>query len=117
MPIDPEDPRLTAYALGELEDDEKADLEHDLSESDEGRRVVDEVGLPVNVLLLGDLTVGDLAQVGVRRVSVGGSLAWVAYGAMVAAATALRDTGMIPKGSPSLDRPLAAAAFAPRGLS
>ena len=81
------------------------------------RRVVDEVGLPVNVLLPGGLSVGDLAEVGVRRVSVGGSLAWVAFGARVDAATALRDTGMIPKGSPSLDRPLAAAAFAPRGLS
>ena len=79
------------------------------------RRVVDEVGLPVNVLLPGSLSVYDLAEVGVRRVSVGGSLAWVAFGAMVAAATALRDTGMIPKGSPSLDRPLAATAFAPRG--
>ena len=43
MPIDPEDPRLTAYALGELEDDEKADLERLLSDSDEARRAVEEV--------------------------------------------------------------------------
>ena len=79
------------------------------------RRVVAEVGRPVNVLLLGGgPTVGDLADAGVRRVSVGGSLAWVAYGAFAAAATALRDTGVIPKGSPSLDRTLAAAAFSPR---
>ena len=43
MPIDPEDPRLTAYALGELEENERVDLEQLLSDSDEGRRVVDEV--------------------------------------------------------------------------
>ena len=43
MPIDPEDPRLTAYALGELEDDEKTDLERLLSDSEEGRRVVGEI--------------------------------------------------------------------------
>jgi 2-methylisocitrate lyase-like PEP mutase family enzyme len=77
-------------------------------------RVVKEVARPVNVLLLGPLTVGALADVGVRRVSVGGSLAWVAYGALAAAATALRDTGALPKGSPSLDRGLAAEAFAAR---
>ena len=79
------------------------------------RRVVAEVGRPVNVLLVGGApSVGDLADAGVRRVSVGGSLAWVAYGAFASAATALRDTGVIPKGSPSLDRTLAAAAFSPR---
>lgn len=77
-------------------------------------RVVQEVGRPLNVLLLGSLTVGALADVGVRRVSVGGSLAWVAYGAFAAAATALRDAGAIPKGSPSLDRTLLASAFSPR---
>ena len=43
MSIDPDDPRLTAYALGELEDDDKADLEQLLAVSDEARRTVVEV--------------------------------------------------------------------------
>ena len=43
MPIDPEDPRLTAYALGELEDSERAEIEQLLSQSHDGRRLVDEV--------------------------------------------------------------------------
>lgn len=43
MNIDPEDPRLTAYALGELEDSERAEFELLLFQSDEGRRVVEEV--------------------------------------------------------------------------
>lgn len=57
-------------------------------------RVVDEVGGAVNVLALRDgPTVPQLAEAGVRRVSTGSGLAWAAYGALVAAATELRDTG------------------------
>ncbi|MGH9080666.1 MAG: isocitrate lyase/PEP mutase family protein, partial [Acidimicrobiales bacterium] len=45
-------------------------------------RVVGEAGAPVNVLLRrGGPLVAELAAAGVRRVSVGGALAWVAYGA------------------------------------
>ena len=46
-------------------------------------RIVDEVGGPVNVLLMpGGPSRDELAKAGVRRLSVGSSLARVAYGAM-----------------------------------
>lgn len=67
-------------------------------------RVVSEVGAAVNVLAFRDgPTVGQLAEVGVRRVSTGGSLAWAAYGALTEAAIELRDSGT----STYLDRALA----------
>jgi len=57
-------------------------------------RVVREVGAPINVLATRDgPSVAELAGAGVRRVSTGGSLAWAAYGALVTAATELRDRG------------------------
>jgi 2-methylisocitrate lyase-like PEP mutase family enzyme len=57
-------------------------------------RVVEEVDAPVNVLLLrGGPTVGELAEVGVRRMSVGGSLAFAAYGALAAGARELLASG------------------------
>ncbi len=65
-----------------------------LTELSDIRRVVESVGLPVNVLALaGAPTVGELASVGVARVSVGGAFAFAALGALVAAATELRDAG------------------------
>jgi 2-methylisocitrate lyase-like PEP mutase family enzyme len=46
---------------------------------------------PVNVLMLGGgLAVAELADLGVRRISIGGALARVAWGAVLAAATSLR---------------------------
>lgn len=54
------------------------------------RTVCDAVSKPVNVLLVGDLTVRDCFDAGAQRVSVGGRLTWVARDALVAAATALR---------------------------
>jgi 2-methylisocitrate lyase-like PEP mutase family enzyme len=58
------------------------------------KRVVDEVGLPVNVLMFpAGPSVGELEAIGVRRISTGGALAWAAYGALVRAATELRDAG------------------------
>ena len=78
---------------------------------DQLRRIVDEVGMPVNAILLpGGLTVGEMAAAGVRRVSVGGGLAHIAYGAMVEAARALLSNGTIA-GSPRVDRRLAEEAF------
>ncbi|BAL87109.1 hypothetical protein AMIS_18890 [Actinoplanes missouriensis 431] len=57
-------------------------------------RVVQSVDAPVNVLALaGGLSVPELAELGVRRVSLGGGLAWVAYGALRDAARELLDTG------------------------
>ena len=46
--------------------------------------LVDEVGVPVNVLLVpGGPSVAQLEVVGVRRISIGSSLARIAYGALV----------------------------------
>lgn len=52
---------------------------------------------PVNALLYGpDLSVGDLAGVGVRRVSSGGALAAAAWNGFDRAARQLLDTGTLP---------------------
>jgi len=57
-------------------------------------RVVEEVGIPVNVLALPvGPSVSELAGAGVRRVSTGGALARAAYGALLAGAAELRDHG------------------------
>ena len=59
-------------------------------------RVVTTVALPLNVLLWpGGPTVAQLASVGVRRVSVGGTLARIAHGAVVQAAQQLLAEGAI----------------------
>jgi 2-methylisocitrate lyase-like PEP mutase family enzyme len=55
----------------------------DLSEI---RTLVAEVPRPVNVLLLGDLTIPALADARVARISVGGQLAWAAWHGAAAAA-------------------------------
>jgi 2-methylisocitrate lyase-like PEP mutase family enzyme len=58
------------------------------------RQLVAAVDRPVSVLALpGAPPVDELAQIGVRRVSVGGAFAWVALSALVDAATELRDRG------------------------
>jgi 2-methylisocitrate lyase-like PEP mutase family enzyme len=65
-----------------------------LSTLDQIRAVIDAVGVPVNVLALASgPSVTELVSVGVRRVSTGGALARAAYGALLAAATELRDEG------------------------
>ncbi len=75
-------------------------------------RVVEESPAPVNVLLIpGGPTVAELAEVGVRRVSVGGSLARIAYGALVQAAEQLLDAGSLPPEAPYLSRETAGRAF------
>ncbi|MCP5025840.1 MAG: isocitrate lyase/phosphoenolpyruvate mutase family protein [Actinomycetia bacterium] len=54
------------------------------------------VGCPVNVLALpGVPPVAELVELGVRRVSTGGALAWVAYGALVDAARELLDDASV----------------------
>ena len=56
--------------------------------------VVEAVGVPVNVLALRNgPTVAELASVGVRRVSTGGSLAAAAYGALLEGAQELLAEG------------------------
>ena len=57
-------------------------------------QLVREVDRPVNVLALdGAPTVAELAGAGVSRISVGGSFAFAALGAVVSAATELREQG------------------------
>lgn len=58
------------------------------------RAVVTSVDRPVNVLVFASSPpLAELAELGVSRVSVGGSFAWSAYAAVAAAATELRDAG------------------------
>jgi 2-methylisocitrate lyase-like PEP mutase family enzyme len=57
------------------------------------RRVCDAVAKPVNVLAVPGLSFSDIAAAGARRVSVGGSLTWVAVRAMADAALSIRDDG------------------------
>jgi 2-methylisocitrate lyase-like PEP mutase family enzyme len=58
------------------------------------RQVVTAVDRPVNVLAVaGAPTVGELAEAGVSRVSVGGAFAFAALGALTDAASELRDKG------------------------
>ena len=61
-----------------------------LGSADEVRRVCEAVSGPVNVLAHpGFASVAEIAEAGARRISVGGALAFVAYGAAAAAAKEL----------------------------
>jgi 2-methylisocitrate lyase-like PEP mutase family enzyme len=65
-----------------------------LTRLEEIRQLVASVDRPVNVLALpGAPPVPELAAAGVRRVSVGGAFAFAALGAVVEAATELREAG------------------------
>ena len=65
-----------------------------LTKLEDIREVVRSVGKPVNVLALPDApTVAELAEAGVRRISVGGTFAFAALGAVVDAAQELREKG------------------------
>ena len=58
------------------------------------RQLLGSVDLPVSVLVLpGAPTVGELAELGVSRISVGGAIAVAAYGAAINAVNELRDNG------------------------
>jgi 2-methylisocitrate lyase-like PEP mutase family enzyme len=83
-----------------------------LVDLDQIAEVVRAVGIPVNVLALpGGPTVGELAAVGVRRISTGSLLASAAYGTLVAGARELRDAGSSDYGRTGLARELSATAF------
>ena len=78
-------------------------------------RVVAECGAPTNVLLLpGGPSVGQLSEIGVRRVSIGSSLTRIAYGSLVQAAERLLAGGDLAADGSYLSRELAATAFAAR---
>jgi 2-methylisocitrate lyase-like PEP mutase family enzyme len=64
-----------------------------LRTADEIRQVCAAVSRPVNVLAHAGLTMREIVDAGGRRVSVGGSLTWVAAQAMADVATRMRDTG------------------------
>ncbi len=57
------------------------------------RDVCEAVSKPVNVLACPGLSMEEIVAAGGQRVSVGGSLAWVAYAAMGGAAESIRDSG------------------------
>ncbi|MGN6431241.1 MAG: isocitrate lyase/PEP mutase family protein [Gaiellaceae bacterium] len=60
---------------------------------DDIRAVCGAVSNPVNVLAVADLSLMEIFGAGAQRVSVGGSLTWVAVKAMADAAVAIRDHG------------------------
>jgi 2-methylisocitrate lyase-like PEP mutase family enzyme len=64
-----------------------------LREVDEIRTVCEAVSKPVNVLGMPRLTMAELVEAGVQRVSLGSWLAWIAVGAMAEAAEQIRDSG------------------------
>ncbi len=65
-----------------------------LNSTDQIRRVVDAVGMPINVLALPNgPSVAEIGEAGGRRVSTGGSLASTAYGALMVGARELLDSG------------------------
>jgi 2-methylisocitrate lyase-like PEP mutase family enzyme len=86
-----------------------------LSGIDDIARVVDAVGVPVNVLALASGPgLDELASAGVRRVSTGGALAAVAYGALVEGAGELLRDGTSRYAKRSVSREALEAAFSPR---
>jgi 2-methylisocitrate lyase-like PEP mutase family enzyme len=60
---------------------------------DEIRAVCEAVSKPVNVLAVPHLSFAEMAEAGAQRVSVGGSMTWVAVKAMADAAEAIRERG------------------------
>jgi 2-methylisocitrate lyase-like PEP mutase family enzyme len=64
-----------------------------LRDAAEIRAVREATSRPLNVLAHRGLTMAEMVEAGAQRVSVGGSLAWVAIEAMAAAAEAMRDQG------------------------
>jgi 2-methylisocitrate lyase-like PEP mutase family enzyme len=83
-----------------------------LARLDDIARVVRELAVPVNVLALrGGPAVRELASVGVRRVSTGGSLAWAAYGALVSAGQELLESGTTEYNAGAVEPALRRQAF------
>jgi 2-methylisocitrate lyase-like PEP mutase family enzyme len=60
---------------------------------EEIRAICDAVSKPVNVLARPKLSASEIFEAGAQRISVGGSLTWVAVSAMAEAATGIRDRG------------------------
>jgi 2-methylisocitrate lyase-like PEP mutase family enzyme len=64
-----------------------------LRTAEDVRTVCEAVSKPVNVLALPELSLAEVVAAGAQRISVGGGLAWVAAGALAAAASEIRDAG------------------------
>jgi 2-methylisocitrate lyase-like PEP mutase family enzyme len=64
-----------------------------LRSGEEIRSVCEATSKPVNVLAHADLSMSEITDAGARRVSVGGTLTWVAVAAMADAAKKMRDDG------------------------
>jgi 2-methylisocitrate lyase-like PEP mutase family enzyme len=87
-----------------------------LSDLDDIARVVEAVGVPVNVLALPFAPpIPELASVGVSRVSLGSLLAWKAYGALVEAAGELLGPGTSTYARGLLTTEVRTAAFGGHG--
>jgi 2-methylisocitrate lyase-like PEP mutase family enzyme len=70
------------------------------------------LGVPVNVLLMPSTpTIPQLKDLGVHRVSVGGSLTWFAQGAFVSAAQQLLDSGAFAITNARPPKPLLESAY------
>jgi 2-methylisocitrate lyase-like PEP mutase family enzyme len=82
-----------------------------LGDLDVIRRLVAAVDKPVNVLLRPGLSVAELADAGVARVSLGGALAFVALEAAIGAAAQFRDEGTFPYDRMAAGRKAAIEAF------
>ena len=75
-------------------------------------RVVEAVGIPLNVLALpSGPSLGELAAAGVRRISTGSLLAGAAYGALLEGAWELRERGTSRYGERAASRAALEAAF------
>ena len=84
-----------------------------LTDLEQIARLVREVEIPVNVLVLpGGPTVSELEAVGVRRISTGSLLASAAYGALVEEAQRLQADGTAPAARDLVSREALDAAFA-----
>ena len=111
------------YGVGDLDDtiarlvayrDAGADVVYApwLNDLREIGTLVDAVGVPVNVLATPAApAIGELAEVGVRRVSTGSLLAGAAYGALVRGARELLDDGTSRYAVDRLSREAQQAAF------
>lgn len=71
-----------------------------LRDLEQVRAVTGAVSKPVNVLIgaTTEMTASQLAEAGVKRISVGGALTWVAYGAMAKVARRMLDEGRFDYG-------------------
>ena len=83
-----------------------------LTDLEQIARIVEAVGIPLNVLALpSGPSLGELAAAGVRRISTGSLLAGAAYGALLDGARELREKGTSHYGEGGVPRDAIEAAF------